>query len=214
MDIREQIAGRVALELHDGDVVNLGIGLPTKVVNYLPEGINISLQMECGMMGAGLSPEPEDTDPDIITAGAEPASVLPGGSFFDSAMSFAIMRGGHVDVTVLGAFQVDQQGNIASWVVPGRRLMGMGGSMDLVVGAKRVIVAMEHTTKDGQPRILKQCALPLTAQGQINLIVTERAVIEVTPAGLLLREILQGWTLEEVVQSTEAPLLYQNETLS
>lgn len=211
MTPRERIAARIAQELHDGDVVNLGIGMPVLVANFIPEGIHIQLHTENGMIGAGPAAQAGQEDWEITSAGAEAMTVLPGGSFFDSALSFAIARGGHVDVAVLGAFQVDEQGNLASWAVPGGKVTGMGGAMDLVVGSRRVIVAMEHVTRQGEPRILHHCTYPLTAQGQVDMIVTDRAVISVTPEGLLLREIMPGWTLEEVLASTEANLLLPEE---
>jgi acetate CoA/acetoacetate CoA-transferase beta subunit len=202
---REVIIKRVAKELKDGDLVNLGIGMPTLVANYIPEGIDILLQSENGYVGLGPTPEPGNEDPDIVNAGGQPSSVVPGGAFFDSAMSFTIIRGGHLDVTVLGALQVDQEGNLANWMIPGKMVPGMGGAMDLVAGAKKVIIAMEHTAK-GEPKILKKCNLPLTAMGEVDLIVTDMGVIEVTPAGLLLTEIAPETTVEEVINATEAEL--------
>jgi len=202
---REVIVKRVAKELKDGDLVNLGIGMPTLVANYIPEGIDILLQSENGFVGLGPSPEPENEDPDIVNAGGQPTSIVPGGAFFDSATSFTIIRGGHLDVTVLGALQVDQEGNLANWMIPGKMVPGMGGAMDLVAGAKRVIIAMEHTAK-GAPKILKKCNLPLTAKGEVDLIVTDMGVIEVTPDGLLLTELAPETTVEEVINATEAEL--------
>lgn len=203
---REIIVKRVAKELKDGDLVNLGIGLPTLVANYIPEGIDIMLQSENGFIGLGPTPEPGQEDPDIVNAGGMPASIIPGGAFFDSSMSFTIIRGGHLDVTVLGALQVDQEGNLANWMIPGKLVPGMGGAMDLVAGAKKVIIAMEHTAK-GAPKILKKCTLPLTAVGEVDLIVTEMGVIEVTPKGLLLTELAPETTVEEVIAATEADLM-------
>ncbi len=203
---REVIIKRVAKELKDGDLVNLGIGMPTLVANYIPEGIDILLQSENGYVGLGPTPEPGNEDADIVNAGGQPASVVPGGAFFDSAMSFTIIRGGHLDVTVLGALQVDQEGNLANWMIPGKMVPGMGGAMDLVAGAKKVIIAMEHTAK-GEPKILKKCCLPLTAAGEVDLIVTDMGVIEVTPKGLLLTEIAPETTVEEVINATEAELI-------
>lgn len=198
---------RVAQEFKTGDVVNLGIGIPTRVANALPEGIKIILQSENGYMGVGPVPEAGKEDPDTVNAGGQYATILPGGCSFDSAMSFAIIRGGHVDATVLGALQVDEDGNLASWMIPGKMVPGMGGAMDLVVGARRVIVAMEHAAKNGGIKVLKKCTLPLTASRQVNLIVTDMGVIEVTPKGLVLREIAPGLTFAEVQACTEAILL-------
>jgi acetate CoA/acetoacetate CoA-transferase beta subunit len=204
MDAREYIARRVAKELKDGDIVNLGIGLPTLVVQYLPEDITIIMQSENGILNMGPPPEIGNEDPYIVNAGGKAVTVLPGGCFFDSAMSFSIIRGGHVDVTVLGALEVDQKGNLANWMVPGKTVPGMGGAMDLVTGARKVIIAMEHCARDGSPKILKECSLPLTARGQINLIITEKAVFEVAPGGLLLKETAPGVSLEEIAAATEA----------
>lgn len=203
--MRELIVRRVAKELKDGDVVNLGIGLPTKVADHLPEGVEVIFQSENGFVGLGPAPDPEQVDPDVVNAGAQPVTILPGGACFCSATSFALIRGGHVDVTVLGALEVDQYGNLANWMIPGKLVPGMGGAMDLTVGAKRVIVAMEHTNK-GRPKILEQCQLPLTAAQQVDLIVTEMGVMEVRPDGLWLIEIAPGLTVEEVQAATAAPL--------
>lgn len=203
----EWLIKRVAQEFRTGDVVNLGIGIPTKVANVLPEGVKIILQSENGYMGVGPKPEAGKEDPDTVNAGGQYATILPGGCSFDSAMSFAIIRGGHVDATVLGALQVDEEGNLASWMIPGKMVPGMGGAMDLVVGARRVIVAMEHAAKNGGVKVLKKCTLPLTAAKQVNLIVTDMGVIEVTQRGLVLKEIAPGLTFEEVQACTEAILI-------
>ncbi|HWR38169.1 MAG TPA: 3-oxoacid CoA-transferase subunit B [Patescibacteria group bacterium] len=201
MDAKEIIARRVAAELKDGDVVNLGIGLPTMVSNYLPEGVQIILQSENGFVGLG--PVQGEPHPDLVNAGGQAAGILPGGAVFDSLISFALIRGGHVDVTVLGGLQVDQEGNLANWMVPGKMVPGMGGAMDLVVGTKKVIVAMEHTAK-GNPKILRQCTLPLTGKGVVSLIITEQAVFRVTSAGLVLEELAPGVDLATVRANTEA----------
>lgn len=203
--IREVIARRVAQELKDGDVVNLGIGLPTIIPNYLSEGVKVILQSENGLLGMGPSPAPGEEDPEFVNAGGGFATPAPGASTFDSATSFAIIRGGHVDATVLGAMQVDEKGNLANWMIPGKKTPGMGGAMDLIVGAKKVILAMEHTAGDSR-KILKKCTLPLTAAGQVNMIVSEMGVIEVTPEGLLLTEINPEFTVEEIQAKTEALL--------
>lgn len=203
---KEIIACRVAKELRDGDVVNLGIGLPTLVSNYLPEGINIILQAENGILGMGELSVPGEEDVDCVNAGAQHVTLRKGASFFDSAMSFSIIRGGHVDVTVLGALQVDETGTLASHIVPGKMVPGMGGAMDLVVGAKKVIIATTHTAK-GSPKILKKINLPATAVGKVNLIVTELAVIELTDEGFVLKEIAENTTIDEVKKLTDAELV-------
>jgi acetate CoA/acetoacetate CoA-transferase beta subunit len=204
--IKEFIAKRVARMLKDGDVVNLGIGMPTLVANYLPEGANIFLQSENGFIGVGPAPEQGKEDKKIVKAGGQCVTILPGGVFFDSATSFGIIRGGHVDMTVLGALQVDEKGNLANWMIPGKMVPGMGGAMDLVTGAKKVTIAMEHTAK-GAPKILKECTLPLTAAHQVDYIVTEMGFMEVTKEGIVLREINPEFTVEEVQAATEATLI-------
>lgn len=210
--IQEYIAKRVAKELNDGNVVNLGIGLPTLVANFVPEGKTIIFQSENGFVGLGPTPEEGKADPFITNAGGKPVTILPGGAFFDSSTSFGIIRGGHVDLTVLGALQVDEVGNIANYMIPGKMVPGMGGAMDLISGARKVIVAMEHTSK-GEPKILKECTLPLTAKGEVDLIITEMAVIEVTPVGLLLKEINPEFTVEDV-QAVTVPTLIVSEHLA
>lgn len=204
---RERIAKRIGRFFKNGDLVNLGIGLPTLVANHLPEGLEIEFQSENGMIGLGPAPEPGREDKDITNAGGQPVTVVTGGCCFDSAMSFSIIRGGHVDATVLGALEVDETGSLANWIVPGKLTPGMGGAMDLVAGASKVIVAMEHCTKNGEPKILKRCTLPLTAYRKVNYIVTELAVLEVTDAGLVLRETAPGVTPEYVQARTEAVLI-------
>lgn len=209
-DIKTFIAKRVAKELNEGDVVNLGIGLPTLVAGFVPDERNITFQSENGFLGLGPMPEKDKTDADITNAGGEPVTILPGGVFFDSSLSFGIIRGGHVDATVLGALEVDESGDYASWMIPGKMVPGMGGAMDLVVGAKKVIIAMTHTSK-GSPKILKKCRLPLTAKGEINLIITELGVMEVTKNGLVLKEIAPGVSVDEIKAATEADLIISEE---
>lgn len=207
MDKREFIARRVAQELRDGFYVNLGVGIPTLIPNYLPEDIEVILQSENGMLGIGPYPYEGEDDPDLINAGKEPVTEIPGCCYFSSTDSFAMIRGGHIDLSVLGALQVDEKGTLANWAVPGKMLKGMGGAMDLVAGTKRVIIAMEHATKDGGPKIMKTCSLPLTGVEVVDLIVTDLAVIEVTPKGLVLREVAPGVTPEAVQKLTEPTLL-------
>jgi len=206
MDPKKVIAKRVAELLHDGDVVNLGIGLPTMVANYIPEGVDVTFQSENGFLGLGPAPKEGEEDWELVNAGAIPSTILPGGMFFDSATSFSIIRGGHVDATVLGAMEVDEKGNLANYKIPGKMVPGMGGAMDLVVGARTVIISMVHTQK-GKPKILKDCTLPLTAKGQVDIIVTEMALMRVTKDGLVLEELGPEATVEDVVAATEANLI-------
>ena len=205
-DVKEIIAARVAKELKDGDVVNLGIGLPTMVANFLPPGVDITLQSENGFLGLGPAPAKGHEDIDLVNAGAQYVTVKPGACFFDSAASFGIIRGGHVDATILGSLEVDEEGNLANWIVPGKMVPGMGGAMDLVVGAKKVIIAMQHTSK-GVPKILKRCTLPFTAVKVVDMIITEMGVMRVTPNGIVLDELHPDYTIEEIQAATEATLI-------